>query len=184
MNAPSSFRSEAPARFEHAKERLRKLAIVALFALVLGPMLILNCGVNLEKAGYESLAAGIRKPISSLDALLLRQQWTLFTDISPFNYTTHFEVVLQDGSTVPLDDPAPQKATGWNGILFHNEAKIRNNLYGFVAGSAVTCDYLIRRNGIDSAAGESAHHLHSLSQSAFAVGSCSFGNLLRSGDPL
>jgi hypothetical protein len=86
-----------------------------------------------------------------LDALLLRQQWTLFTYISPFNYTTHFEVVLKDGSTWPLHDSVPQHATGWKGILFHSESKIQNNLYGYPAGHRRYLEYLIRRNGINPA---------------------------------
>jgi hypothetical protein len=151
MNAPSVSRSEAPAWLEHWKHRLLKLATITIFALVLGSMVILNVGVNLDKAGYPSLAARIRKPIPFLDALLLRQQWTLFTEISPFNYTTHFEVVLKDGSTVPLHDSVPQKVTGWKGILFHSEAKIQNNLYGFPAGHRRYLEYLIRRNGINPA---------------------------------
>jgi hypothetical protein len=132
-------------------QMLHKLAIITLFALVLGPVIILNCGVNLEKAGYPVLAARMQKAVPSLDALLLRQQWTLFTDISPFNYTTHFEVVLKDGSTLPLHDPAPQNATGWKGVLFHSESKIQNNLYGFPVGHRRYLEYLIRKNGINPA---------------------------------
>jgi hypothetical protein len=125
--------------------------ILALFALILGQVVILNCGTNLEKAGYTSFAARLTKAAPSLNALLLRQQWTLFTEISPFNYTTHFEVVLKDGSIVPLRDPAPQNATGWEGILFHSEAKIRNNLYGFPVAHRRYLEYLIRENGINPA---------------------------------
>ena len=133
------------------RRRLRKLAIIAFFMLVLVPVAILNCGVNLEKAGFPMPAARLKKGMPAFDALLLRQQWTLFTYISPFNYTTYFEVVLKDGSTVPLPDSVPQHATGWKGILFHGEAKIQNNLYGYPAGHRRYLEYLIRRNGINPA---------------------------------
>jgi len=158
MNAKPTSQIESPALLEPSTfpstwlRRLRKLAIISLFALVLGPVIILNCGVNLEKAGYPALAARMQKAMPSLDALLLRQQWTLFTDISPFNYTTHFEVVMKDGSTLSLHDPVPQNATGWKGVLFHNESKIQNNLYGFPVGHRRYLDYLIRKNGINPAA--------------------------------
>jgi hypothetical protein len=127
------------------------MAILAFFVLVLGHVLVLNCGVNLEKAGYTDFAARLTKAVPSLDALLLRQRWTLFTEISPFNYTTHFEVVLKDGSTTTLHDSAPQKATGWKGVLFHSEAKIQNNLYASPVGHRRYLEYLIRKNGIKSA---------------------------------
>ena len=81
--------------------------------------------------------------------MLLRQQWSLFTDISPFNYTTHFEVILDNGSTVPLSDSAQQNATGWKSILFYSEPKIQNNLYGSPDGQRRYLDYLIRKNRID-----------------------------------
>jgi hypothetical protein len=157
MNALPTSQIKSPASLEHSAfpsaylRRLRKLSIITLFALVLGPVIILNCGVNLEKAGYPVLAARMQKVVPSLDALLLRQQWTLFTDISPFNYTAHFEVVLKDGSTLPLHDPAPQKATGWKGVLFHGESKIQNNLYGFPVGHRRYLEYLILKNGINPA---------------------------------
>lgn len=93
----------------------------------------------------------MRKAVPFLDALLLRQQWTLFTDISAFNYTTHFEVVMKDGSTVQLHDSAPQNATGWTGLLFYSEPKIRNNLYGYPTGHSRYLEYLIRLNGIQPA---------------------------------
>jgi hypothetical protein len=132
-------------------QRLRKLAILTFFVLVLGPVIVLNIGVSLEKAGFPMLAAKLQKAVPALDALLLRQQWTLFTYISPFNYTSHFEVVLKDGSTLELHDPVPQHAKGWNGVLFHSESKIQNNLYGYPAGHRRYLEYLIRRNGINPA---------------------------------
>lgn len=128
------------------------MSILVFFTVVFGPVIALNCGVSLEKAGFHhDLVAQLKSQVPWLEALLLRQQWTLFTDISPFNYTMHFEVTLKDGSTVPLEDPAPQNATGWKGILFHSEAKIRNNLYGFPTGQRRYLEYLIRQNGIDPA---------------------------------
>jgi hypothetical protein len=150
MNAPPRSRIES-SRAAVWLQRLRKLGIIALFVLVLGPVVALNCGVSLEKAGFPILAARLQQPVPSLDALLLRQQWSLFTYISPFNYTTHFEVVLKDGSTLPLHDSAPQHATGWQGILFHSESKIQNNLYGNRAAHRRYLEYLIRTNGINPA---------------------------------
>jgi hypothetical protein len=81
--------------------------------------------------------------------LLLRQQWSLFTDISPFNYTTHFEVILDDGSTVLLSDSAQQNATGWKSILFYSEPKIQNNLYASPDAQRRYLEYLIRKNRVD-----------------------------------
>lgn len=91
----------------------------------------------------------LKAGVQFLNALILRQQWSLFTEISPFNYTTHFEVVRKDGSTVALLDSVPQKATGWEGVLFHSEDKVRNNLYGSQAANRRYLEYLIRQNGID-----------------------------------
>ena len=103
----------------------RKLLIVAVFIVVLGRVVLLNVGVNLQKAGVRDFASELTKPVPSLDALLLRQQWSLFTDISPFN------------------------ATGWKSILFYSEPKIQNNLYGSPDGQRRYLDYLIRKNRID-----------------------------------
>ena len=129
--------------------RLRKLLIVASITVVLGRVIALNVGVSLEKLGVGEFASQLTKPVPSLDALLLRQQWSLFTDISPFNYTTHFEVILDDGSTVALSDSAEQNATGWKGVLFYSEPKIQNNLYASPDGQRRYLDYLIRKNRID-----------------------------------
>jgi hypothetical protein len=150
MNTLSPKHSKFLEALEQGKRRLRKLLILAFFALVLGAVIILNCEVNLEKAGY-SILAGVKKSLPFLDALLLRQQWTLFTEISPFNYTAHFEVVLRDGSIVPLHDPVPQHATGWKGVFYYSEAKIQNNLYGYPVGHRRYLDYLLRKNGINPA---------------------------------
>ena len=128
---------------------VRKLLIVATIAIVLGRVIVLNVGVSLEKFGGGGFVSQLQKPVPSLDALLLRQQWSLFTDISPFNYTTHFEVILDDGSTVPLSDSAQEKATGWKRVLFYSEPKIRNNLYASPDGQRRYLEYLIRKNRID-----------------------------------
>jgi hypothetical protein len=157
MKALPSSRNESPPSLERSLfppvlvQRLRKLAVVTFFVVIVGPDIILNCGVSLEKAGFPMLAAKLQRAVPTLDALLLRQQWTLFTYISPFNYTIHFEVVLKDGSTLLLHDSVPQHATGWKGILFHSESKIQNNLYGYPAGHRRYLEYLIRRNGINPA---------------------------------
>jgi hypothetical protein len=157
MKALPSSRNESPPSLEPKSfvgawlQCLRKLAIITFFVLVVGPVIILNLGVSLEKAGFPMFAAKFQRALPTLDALLLRQQWTLFTYISPFNYTTHFEVVLKDGSTLLLHDSVPQHATGCNGVLFHSESKIQNNLYGYPAGHRRYLEYLIRRNGINPA---------------------------------
>jgi hypothetical protein len=129
--------------------RCRKLLIVACLTIVLGRVIALNVGVSLEKVGAHDFASPWIKPVPSLDALLLRQQWSLFTDISPFNYTTHFEVILDDGSTVPLSDSAQQNATSWKSVLFYSEPKIQNNLYASPDGQRRYLEYLIRKNRID-----------------------------------
>ena len=129
--------------------RWRKLLIVAVFIVVLGRVVLLNVGFSLEKFGVRDFASELTKAVPSLDALLLRQQWSLFTDISPFNYTTHFEVILDNGSTVPLSDFAQQNATGWKSVLFYSEPKIQNNLYGSPDGQRRYLDYLIRKKRID-----------------------------------
>jgi hypothetical protein len=129
--------------------RWRKLLIVAVIIVVLGRVVLLNVGVSLEKVGVGEVASQLTKPVPSLDALLLRQQWSLFTDISPFNYTTHFEVILENGSTVSLHDSAQQNTTGWKGVLFYSEPKIQNNLYASPDGQRRYLDYLIRKNRID-----------------------------------
>jgi hypothetical protein len=127
----------------------RKLLIVAIFAIIFGRVVSLNIGVSVEKLGVQDLASQLTQRVPSLDALLLRQQWSLFTDISPFNYTTHFEVILEDGSAVPLSDSAEQNATGWKSVLFYSEPKIQNNLYASAEGQRRYFDYLLRRNRID-----------------------------------
>jgi hypothetical protein len=129
--------------------RCRKLLIVAIFVIILGRVVMLNVGVSLNKIGARDLASPFTRPVPSLDALLLRQQWSLFTDISPFNYTTHFEVTMDDGSTVALSDSAQQHATGWKSVLFYSELKIQNNLYASPDGQRRYLEYLIRRNRID-----------------------------------
>lgn len=158
MNGRSTVPTQAPGREDPCgwgpafTRRLRKMLILGFFAVVFGRVIALNCGVSLEKAGFDQdLVVPLKTKVLWLDALLLRQQWTLFTDISPFNYTMHFEVTLKDGSTVPLEDSAPQNATGWKGLLFHSEAKIRNNVYGSPTGQRRYLEYLIRQNGIDPA---------------------------------
>jgi hypothetical protein len=130
--------------------RCRKLLIVTALIIVLGRIVLLNVGVSLEKVGVHDFASEWTEPVPSLDALLLRQQWSLFTDISPFNFTTHFEVTFDDGSTAALPDSAQQNATGWTSVLFYSEPKIQNNLYASPAGQRRYLDYLIRSNQIDA----------------------------------
>lgn len=61
----------------------RKLLIVAIFAVVLGRVVLLNVGVSLEKLGVRDLASQMTQPVPSLDALLLRQQWSLLPTSRP-----------------------------------------------------------------------------------------------------
>ena len=144
MNALPTSQNESRASPERSTfssdwlRRLRKLAVITLFALVLGPVIILNCGVNLEKAGYPAFAARLRRQCPLWTRCSCASNGPFSRYISPFNYTTHFEVVLKDGSTWPLHDSVPQNATGWKGVLFHSESKIQNNLYGFLSDIAVT----------------------------------------------
>jgi hypothetical protein len=128
--------------------RCRKLLIVAIFVIILGRVVMLNVGVSLDKIGARDLASPFTRPVPSLDALLLRQQWSLFTDISPFNYTTHFEVTMEDGSTVPVRfrsatcDRLEERS-------LYMRTKIQNNLSCSPQTDNVAIWYLIRRNRID-----------------------------------
>lgn len=127
---------------------MRKGAILAAFAYVLAPMVLLNIGGNLREAGRPDWTAPLAARLPALDGLMLRQCWSLFSYIPPFNFITKFEAILHDGRTVLLDDGAWQSATGWPSLLYYNELKIHNNLYGHPIYLRRYAEYLLRKHQI------------------------------------
>ena len=69
-------RNESPPSLERSLfpvlvRRLRKLAILTFFILVLGPVIVLNTGVSLEKAGFPMLAAKLQRAVPALGCVAL-----------------------------------------------------------------------------------------------------------------
>jgi hypothetical protein len=131
------------------RERVRKAAIVLLLLGLLLPPLLVNIGVNAEQAGWAGPLPKLNRPLPSLQALLLCQQWTLFSQMSPFNFTLHFQVELIDGQVVPLRDLDKERARKWESVLFHNEPKSELNLYSDPGSQRLYLEYLVRTNGLD-----------------------------------
>lgn len=149
--------NEAPLDHEHSvaktarREAIRKTAIVlVLFALLL-PVFLINLGLNADQGKWPGPFAKLNQPLPSLQALLLCQQWTLFSSIAPFNFTYQFEVELVDGQRVILRDFDKERAGKWQSILFHNEPKTELNLYSEPESQRRYLEYLVRTNGIDPA---------------------------------
>jgi hypothetical protein len=130
------------------KERVRKTAIVLLLICMLLPVLLLNIGVNAEQAGWSGPLPKLNRPLPSLQALLLCQQWTLFSQMSPFNFHLQYQVELTDGQIVPLRDLDIEQAGRWQSLLFHNEPKTELNLYSDPTGQRRYLEYLVRADGI------------------------------------
>jgi hypothetical protein len=131
------------------RERARKVAIVLLLVGSLLPAVLLNIGVNAQQAGWWRPLRTLKQTFPTFHALLLCQQWSLFTYISPFNYTIHFKVELIDGRTVLLRDLKKEDAGKWQSILFHNEQKTESNLYGNRYALRQYMEYLVRTNGLN-----------------------------------
>lgn len=131
------------------RERARKVVIVLVLIGSLLPALALNIGVNAQDAGWSGPLPKLNRTFPSLSALLLCQTWSLFSSISPFNYTMHFEVELDDGQVVPLRDYQKEAAGKWQSVLFHNEQKTELNLYSDRNALREYMEYLIWTNGIN-----------------------------------
>src|SRR3954449_4621991 len=143
------------------REKVRKAAIVFLLLGLLLPVLLVNIGVNAGQAGWPEPLRRLDRPFPSLDALMLCQRWYLFTYIPSFNYNFVFVAELTDGQTVLLRDLDKEKAGKWKSILFHNEPKTENNLYGNVLELRQYMEYLIRTNGLDPASiGRRISYIH------------------------
>ena len=130
------------------KERIRKIAIILALLGLLLPVLIVNVGEKVEQAGWPKSLAKLNRPVPFLQALLLCQQWTLFSEMSPFNFKLQYEIELIDGQVVPLRDVDRQSAGKWEPVFFYNEPKTELNLYADPAAQRRYLEYLVRTNGI------------------------------------
>lgn len=131
------------------KERIRRIAIVILMVGLLLPTALVNIGENAEQVKKTGWLAKLNRPLPSLQALLLCQQWTLFSEMSPFNFNLHYLVVLSNGDEIQLRDLDIERAGKWASVLFHNEPKTELNLYGDSDGQRRYLEYLVRTNGVD-----------------------------------
>lgn len=124
------------------------MAIALLLLGLLLPPLLVNIGVNAEEAGWREPLRKLKQPFPSLQALLLCQQWTLFSQMSPFNFTLECAVELTDGQAGMLRDLDKERAGKWESVLFHNEPKTVLNLYSNPVAQRHYLEYLARTNGI------------------------------------
>jgi hypothetical protein len=133
------------------REIARKIAIVSILIGTLLPPLSMNIGAYAQQAGFSGPVLKLNRPFPSFYALLLCQMWGLFSYISPFNFTIHYRVELNDGQVVDLHDFKKEAAAKWQSILFHNEPKADLNFYSNPRSMRNYMEYLIRTNGVDSA---------------------------------
>lgn len=133
------------------RERVRKVVIFLLLLGALLPPLLFNIGANAEQAGWSGPILKFNQPLPSFSALLLCQRWTLFSEMSPFNFTMHCEVELTDGRMVQLRDLDKERAGKWQSIFFHNEPKTELNLYSDPGAQRRYLEYLVRTNGLNPA---------------------------------
>ena len=131
------------------REKLRKIFIVTYLLGLLLPTVLVNIGENAEEVKKTGWLAKLNQPLPSLQALLLCQQWTLFSEISPFNFELHYLVVLTNGEEVLLPDLNKELAGKWEPILFPNEPKTELNLYSDAGCQRRYLEYLVRINGVD-----------------------------------
>jgi len=110
--------------------------------------LLVNIGVNAEQAKWSKAVAKLNQPVPFLQALLLCQQWTLFNQMSPFNFRMQFQVELTNGQVVQLRDLDKERAGKWESVFFHNEPKAELNLYTDPASQRRYLEYLARTNGL------------------------------------
>ena len=118
---------------------------------LLAATLLFNIGANAEEAGWSGPLRKFSEPLPSLTALLLCQRWTLFSEMSPFNFTMHFEVELRDGRMVQLRDLDKDRAGRWQSIFFPNEPKTELNLYSDPGAQRRYLEYLVRTNDLNPA---------------------------------
>ena len=142
---------EHPAVKNARRESVRKTAIVLCLLALLLPVFLINLGLNADQGKWPGPFAKLNQPVPSLQALLLCQQWTLFSSIAPFNFTFQFEVELADSERMILSDFDKERAGKWQSILFHNEPKLELNLYSEPESQRRYLEYLVRTNGIDPA---------------------------------
>lgn len=133
------------------RDKLRKPAIAVLLLGMLLPLFVVNIGTNAQNAGWSGPLPKLNRPLPSLQALLLCQQWTLFSAMSPFNFEMQFQVLLTDGQIILLRDLDRDDAGKWESVLFHNEPKTQLNMYSDPGSQRLYLDYLMRTNGIDPA---------------------------------
>lgn len=133
------------------REKVRKVVILLLLLGLLVPTLLFNIGASAEEAGWSGPLRKCSEPLPSLTALLLCQRWTLFSEMSPFNFTMHFEVELRDGHMVQLRDLDKERAGKWQAIFFPNEPKAELNLYSDPGAQRRYLEYLVRTNGLNPA---------------------------------
>ena len=134
------------------RERVRKVAIVLLLLGSLLPPLAINIGQNAENAGWSGPVLNrLNQAVPSFCALMLCQLWTLFSNISPNNYTIYYQVELTNGDVAHLRDLQIEAAGKWQSVLFHNEPKVWLNLYNDRNAMRQYMEYLIRTNGLDPA---------------------------------
>jgi hypothetical protein len=119
-----------------------------LLGLLLPPLLV-NIGENAEQVKWAGPVRKLNRPLPSLQALLLCQQWTLFSAMSPFNFKLHFVLELTDGQELLLRDLDKERAGKWESILFPNEPKTELNLYSDPGAQRRYLEYLVRTNEVD-----------------------------------
>jgi hypothetical protein len=131
------------------KEKLRKIFIVTALIGVSVPTVLINVGENAESVHGPQWLRKLSQPFPSLQASLLCQLWTLFANLSPYNFQLHYLVELTDGRQVLLPDVDRERAGKWDSILFINEPKTVLNLNSDPNAQRRYEEYLIRRNNLD-----------------------------------
>jgi len=132
------------------RQNARKIAIVLVVIGSLMPPLCMNIGAYAAQAGFSGPIVQLNRQFPSFYALLLCQMWGLFSYISPFNFTIHYQVELSDGQLLDLHDFKKEAAGKWESVLFHNEPKADLNFYANPRAMRDYMEYLIRTNGIDA----------------------------------
>jgi hypothetical protein len=133
------------------RENARKITIVLIVIGALMPPLCMNIGAYAQQAGLSGPIVKLNRQFPSFYALLLCQMWGLFSYISPFNFTIHYQVELTGGQLMDLHDFKKEAAGKWQSVLFHNEPKADLNFYANPRAMRDYMEYLIRTNGLDPA---------------------------------